>query len=126
RLGLSYAFKGMGDQALAELQAASLQDPNPESWSALGYGLARFGKLREASEILERLQASPAPTPGSWYQMAIVTAALGCTDQAFELLSKACEERSGTLVSLKVEPMFDSLRSDTRFDRILRRVGLVG
>ncbi len=49
---------------------------------------------------------------------------LGDKDRAFELLDKAYEERSGLLVYLKVEPIFDSLRDDPRFDDLLRRMDL--
>jgi DNA-binding winged helix-turn-helix (wHTH) protein/Tfp pilus assembly protein PilF len=124
RLGLAYAQQGIGDQAIHEIRKASMLDPNPDSWASLGFCLARFGKVSEAEEILERLRAaSPSPS-GSWYQIAIVSAALGRNGEALESLGKAYEQRSGALVNLKVEPMFDSLRSEGRFREILRRVGL--
>ena len=49
---------------------------------------------------------------------------LGERDEAFEWLNKACDERSGLLVYLKVEPMFDPVRSDPRFLELARRVGM--
>jgi hypothetical protein len=50
--------------------------------------------------------------------------ALGGKDQAFESLERAYEERSGWLSRLKVDPIFDGLRSDPRFTNLLRRIGL--
>jgi adenylate cyclase len=44
--------------------------------------------------------------------------------QAFEWLDKAYEEHSGPLVYLKVDPIYDSLRSKPRFDDLLRRIKL--
>ena len=44
-------------------------------------------------------------------------------DQTIELLEKAYEERSGLLIWLKVWSIFDNLRSDARFVRLLRRIG---
>ena len=45
-------------------------------------------------------------------------------DQAFVWLDKAYEERSSSLTALKVDPELDSLRSDSRFAELLRRIGL--
>jgi tetratricopeptide (TPR) repeat protein len=126
RLGLCYAQKGMGDLAIAELEETSRFDPNPDSWAALGYALASFGREAEADKWVNRLQQSSGSIPRCWYQMAIVSTALGREDRAFEFLGEACKERSGALVNLKVEPMLDGLRSDLRFTDILRRVGLAG
>ena len=49
---------------------------------------------------------------------------LGETDQAFEWLERAYEERSSRLTFLRVDPILDSLRSDTRYLDLLRRMEL--
>lgn len=46
-------------------------------------------------------------------------------DRAFEWLEKSVDEREYQMMNLKVDPGFDSLRSDPRFDKLLRRVGLL-
>jgi len=51
-------------------------------------------------------------------------ALLGDKEQAFEYLNKAVEKRHSQMVMLNVEPAFDSLRDDPRFDELVRRVGL--
>ena len=48
---------------------------------------------------------------------------LGDEERAFELLEQGYEERDGNLVFLAVDPTFDPLRSDPRFDDLLRRIG---
>ena len=58
------------------------------------------------------------------YNFAILYAGLGDLDQAFDRLEQACKERSGFLPFLKVEPVVDCLRGDSRFQDLLRRVGL--
>ncbi len=63
--------------------------------------------------------------PGSnYYAIASQCALLGEKEQAFEYLNKAFEKRHGQMVLLAVEPVFDSLRDDPRFDEMVRRVGL--
>ena len=59
----------------------------------------------------------------SW-QFAKIYAALGEKDPAFEWLEKAFEGREGALTTLKVNPRFDSFRSDPRFTDLLRRMNL--
>ena len=55
--------------------------------------------------------------------MAMIYGGLGESDQAFAWLNKAYDDRDALLVFLQVEPVFDGLRSDARFDQLLQRVG---
>ena len=57
--------------------------------------------------------------------IASIYAGLGEKDAAFEWLNKAAELRFGPLIYLKVNPIWDNLRSDPRFQVLLSRVGLV-
>ena len=45
-------------------------------------------------------------------------------DQAFAWLDQACEERSEWLCKIRVDPVFDSLRSDLRFHTLLQRMNI--
>jgi hypothetical protein len=56
--------------------------------------------------------------------IAIIFAALGDNDQAFAWLEKADKARDVMLARLKVDPRFDSLRSDPRFADLVRRIGI--
>ena len=58
--------------------------------------------------------------------MAVIYLALGEKDQAFDWMQKAYDDRSAWLVYLKVDPLFDSVRTDPRFTDLLRGVGLTG
>ncbi len=55
--------------------------------------------------------------------MAYVYAALGEADAAFEWLEKAYERRQLTVTWIRVDPFFDPLRSDPRFEDLVRRIG---
>jgi len=60
----------------------------------------------------------------NFFAIARQCAKLGEKEQAFEYLNKAIEKRQGQMVMLNVDPSFDLLRDDPRFDELVRRVGL--
>jgi serine/threonine protein kinase len=81
------------------------------------------GALRK---LLERYLAASAPQHVDPYNIALFYAKLSEKAAAFEWLDRACRERSGEVVYVDVEPIFDSLRSDPRFSAIRTCVGLPG
>ena len=63
--------------------------------------------------------------PELWsYTRALYHATLGEKDKAFAELNKAYENRESFLIRLKVDPRLDPLRSDPRFQGLVRKVGL--
>lgn len=124
-MAASLASKGMFREALPLTQkAAALSPGNMNSRALLGAVLANLGQRQEALQILEQLAASSKQRYVPAQSFAIVYTGLGDKDQAFAWLDKAYEERSNRLAYLKVEPTWDRLRSDPRFDALLRRIGL--
>ena len=57
------------------------------------------------------------------YMIGEVYAGLGEKDQAFEWLNKAYEERTGQMISIKIDPWIKNLRSDPRYKELLKKVG---
>lgn len=90
----------------------------------LGHIHALAGDTAEAWRMLAELEGLVAEGRIDVLHLVYPCIALGEKDRAFEILEKAYEERSGQLVYLKVEPSFDSLRDDSRFDGLLQRMGL--
>jgi len=86
---------------------------------AQAYG--RWGNRKEALKLLEEVAAAGTT---SWYSIAGIYAALGEVDSAFESLDKAYEQHDLSLVSLKVDPSLDGVRSDPRFDQLMTAVGI--
>jgi len=124
-LGRAHAQKAAYPEALSELQKAlALSEGNSNELAALAYGYALSGKREEALKILGELQERSKETYVQPTWIAAIHIALGQKDQAFDWLQKAYRDRSGWLLYLKVEPIFDSLRSDPRFTDLLQRVGL--
>ena len=81
------------------------------------------GRRAEAQEMLAELNKLSKLKHVSPENFAIIYTGLGEKDQAFAWLQKAYET-GGSYSFLKVDPMFDSLRSDSRFTDLLRRVNL--
>ena len=94
------------------------------SEASLGYALAKSGQKAEARSVLEGLLKSSAERYVSPYHIALVYNGLGEHDEALAWLERAYAQRTPAIVFLKVEPKWNNLRSDPRFQNLLRRVGL--
>jgi TolB-like protein/Tfp pilus assembly protein PilF len=125
-LGWTYEQKGMYDETVTHLQRALRFSPgSPDKLGALGHAHAVFKRRGPARKVLEELHELSEKRFVSAYDFAVICVGLGEAEQAFEWLDKACEERSfSMLMGLKAEPRLDTLRSDPRFERLVRRVGL--
>ena len=124
-LGRAFKQKASYAEAIAELQRAlDLSEGNTNELAALGHGYALAGRRAEAMKILDDLQERSKQTYVQPLWIAGIHIGLGQKDQAFEGLQKAYQDRSGWLVYLRVDPMFNPIRSDPRFSDLLQRVGL--
>jgi TolB-like protein/Flp pilus assembly protein TadD len=124
-LGWTYEQKRMPDQAVAEFKkAVEAAQGDPFFAAALGHAYAVAGNRREAEKVLQTLSDRAKKSYVSPFDLALIYAALGEKDRAFALLDKAVAERSTFLVYSKWEPRLDPLRSDPRFQDLLRRIGL--
>jgi TolB-like protein/Tfp pilus assembly protein PilF len=124
-LGLAYEQKAMYAEAAAELRKAKdLLKENVAVAADMGHNYAVSGKRDEAQKVVDELTELSKLRYVSSYHIALIYTGLGEKDRAFEWLENAYKERSDLLVYLKVDPRLDSLRSDPRFQDLLRRVGL--
>lgn len=123
----SYANTGQFEAALKEIQNWRRTGDSPGLLALQAYLYQRAGNLRMARRSLAEFERASIqhphdPTP---FPLAIVVSmASGQRDQVFAVLQKAYLARSNTLTGLKVDPLYDPLRSDPRFQDLLRRVGL--
>ena len=83
-----------------------------------------MGRKAEALGKLELLQGRYRQGTASAYGLALLYAGLNDRDRALEWLEKAFTEKSGGLLQLKADLMFEPIRSDARFESIVRRMGL--
>ena len=125
-LGFVYVQQGRSEEAIAEFQTVvKLSQRTPGLLALLGYAHATAGKPEEARAILQELNFQSKNQPVSPFETAMIYIGLGEREQAFAWLEKAYDERAWQLGFLKVEPIFDPLRSDSRFTDLMRRVNLI-
>jgi TolB-like protein/Tfp pilus assembly protein PilF len=120
-LGDIYAEKGMYKESIA----AFLKSGNgPYSLGHLGNAYARAGQADSAQKTISRLEEYIRKDGVGRYEIALVYAGLGDKQRAFKWLEESYRTHDVGLVYLKIDPCLDPLRSDPRFDDLLRRVGL--
>jgi tetratricopeptide (TPR) repeat protein len=116
--------KGMLAEAIEAFEKAVGLSGNREGLPALAHAYARCGQSEQAVGILEELKKVPEGRYQASTMIARVYLGLGEVDQAFEWLWKGLEERSFWNVFLRVDPVYDPIRSDPRFQDLLESAGL--
>jgi len=125
RLGQVYVQQGMYAEAIVEFnEARTLSRDNPFDLAGLAHAYAVSGAIGKAEKIVADLKELSSRRFVSPYDIAIIYSGLKDKDEAFRWLEKAYEEHEGSLVYLTVEPVFDGIRSDPRFRKLVRGVGL--
>ena len=124
-LGFALIVNNQTDQAIPELEkTVAMMNRSPGSLDMLATAYAHAGRRKDAlsliNELKKRRQRDYVPSG------AFITSylALGDYDQAFFWYYEAYKEQSAILQWLKVDPLFDPVRGDPRFQELLRRVGL--
>jgi Flp pilus assembly protein TadD len=124
-LGLALVQEARFEEAITELKkAVTFSGGSPVMKAALGHAYAVSGRRGEAMNVLTELQMLTKRSYISASEIAAIYAGLGERDRAMDWLEKAAEDRAFHLVYLKVRPEFAPLRSDPRFEGLLRRIGL--
>ena len=118
----AYVQQGKYDEAMAHIAQWRKADDNPWIQIIVVYVLGRSGHREQAKRELEKSKSL------NWRDspLGISVAYIGMDDkdQAFAWLEKAYAAHSTSLTALKVDPTYDPLRSDPRFQDLLHRMGL--
>jgi eukaryotic-like serine/threonine-protein kinase len=124
-IGLCYIQQSKSQEGIYEIQRGiSILDSSHSLLATLAYAYGVLGEKQEAEKILQDLLEQSKRQYVSPYSFALIHIGLEDKDQAFEYLEKAFEQREDAMISLKVNPRFDSLRTDPRFQDLLKRLGL--
>ena len=125
QLAQAYLQIHMYDEAVAELEkAVQLSGRSPTCVANLARAFVASGNRSEAVQLLKELKKRASPGYSNAAEIAMIYASFGDMEQAMSWLEKGYEERFNPGVLLR--PGFDPLRSDSRFQDLLHRIGLPG
>lgn len=122
--GLAYTQQEKFPEAISELRkSVELSGGSLIMKAILGHAYGRAGDRKAAEQMIAEL-TEPSTGYVSAYNVALIYAGLGDTENALSWLARAVEQHDLFLAWMNVEPMFDSIRSEPRFAELVKRIGL--
>jgi len=115
---------GRVDEASIELELLAADDLDPISLAWLAHGLATKGDRSRAAGVLEQLEHLARDRYISAYHRALAHVAVADHEGAVELLALALEQRDPAIINLGVDPRFDAISSDRRYQEMVGRLAL--
>jgi tetratricopeptide (TPR) repeat protein len=122
-LGRAYVQSGQTAQAIEIFGKALQLSRNRTGLPALAHAYAVAGRTSEAQAVLKDLLETPGDRYIASPLIAQVYMGLGEMDSCFEWLHKGIEERAFWCVFMQVDPIYDAIRNDPRFQKALQLVG---
>ena len=124
-VGSTYLAMGDAKTALEWFQRGQSLDTAVRSYDAfIVRALSALGRQEEAEEILARLETESRQQYVRAEYLAMGHAAVGHLDQAFDALERAYQARSAGLIYLHLDPGYEPLRGDPRYEQMVQRIGL--
>jgi TolB-like protein/DNA-binding winged helix-turn-helix (wHTH) protein/Flp pilus assembly protein TadD len=120
----SYLQLGRYDDAIEGIHRWANREVDPWAWAWEAAVYGRSGHAEEARLALVKLEQVSGSWPDRTPPLLVAYAGTGHKERLLETLERAYSERSNALVRIKVDPMYDAIRSDPRFEILLRKVGL--
>ena len=121
-MGWTYEQKGMFQEGISALQKAFPSTPRTAS---VAHALARSGKRNAAEDLLGQLLEDAKKKYVSAYDFGVIYTGLGDNGRALQWFEKAYDEHSGFLVYASLDPRLKPVRSEARFQGMLRRIGFL-
>jgi adenylate cyclase len=123
-LGHALEQKHMYREAITELErAVNLSGNSPVYIASLAHAYGLAGRRSQARKMFDDLRKVSKQRCVSCYDLALASLGMGETDQVFTLLAQAVEEHSPRAAFLGVDPRFDGLRTNARFNELMSRIG---
>ncbi|HEY2546640.1 MAG TPA: tetratricopeptide repeat protein [Candidatus Acidoferrum sp.] len=120
-LGMAYDARGSCPEAVSEFRIVQTFTQGRDGTGAV-HAYASCGRLENARRALKILAGSSTERPRDWFYIAGAFAGLGDKDHAFEWLDQAVQNRDFFLSEVQGHPFMDPLRSDPRFQELIRRM----
>ena len=120
----AYAQKGLFAEALEDAEAYRRRENAPWSLVMIAYVSGRSGDQARGRLALKQLEQPGRNGPLDTLAFAVAYIGMGENDKALLGLEKAYREHSSSLTALKVDPIYDPLRGEPRFQELVRRIGL--
>jgi eukaryotic-like serine/threonine-protein kinase len=122
-IGTAAVNEGHFQEGIPELKKAiELLPGSPYFMAQLGMAYAQSGDRAQAQKVLDQMKKSSSSHLPN-YSIAMVYATLADKEQTISWLKKGYEERNDDMIYMKIEPVFDPLRSEPRFQDLIRRIG---
>lgn len=122
----SYVQLGRYDEAIGEIDHLAARGEGPWLWAWEAAVDSRSGRVAEASRALAKLEHVAGSRPDRYPTLLLAYSGPGGKERVLKLLESAYAEHSNAIVQIKVDPIYDPIRSDPRFRDLLRRVRLDG
>ena len=120
----AYVAEGMNEDALHEVAEWQKVEDGPFTWALQAYAQGRAGQKSEAKRFLRKLEDERSKRYLAPSRLITANIGVGDYEQAFKWCEKALSERSTVIPWLRVDPLYDPLRTDPRFQVLLARAGL--
>jgi tetratricopeptide (TPR) repeat protein len=121
----AYAQKRQFKDALAEIQNWRRIDNGPWTWAWEAYVYGCAGEAAKAKHALRQVQkAHQGSSADSASMLAVAYLGMNDKDRAIASLQEAYRNHANAPTAFKVDPIYDPLRNDPRFQDLLHRVGL--
>jgi len=122
-LGMALELKGDTGGAIAEYERALELNDDPVGLAFIAHAEASRGHQNETRALLAQLTEAAKKRYVQHYAFALIHVALGEKDQALSWLEKGVQARGGSyLCFIKVDPFFDPLRGDPRFEALVQKI----
>jgi hypothetical protein len=121
---IAYVEKGSLEEAVADPEKWRKVDDTPWIWSWQAYVYGHADQEERARRLLKKLQQLKGKREMDPAAILFAHIGMGDREQSFAWLENAYSQHSSGLTTLKVEPIYDPLRGDPRFQELLRRVRL--
>ncbi len=125
-LGATYLQLGRYQEAAAQFEKLIPNEYSQQSTALLAFTLAMAGQPDKAKVLLNELKIMARKRYVSPYLEAIVLTGLGERERALTQLEKAFREHACWMVFLNIDPLFDTLRNERRFESLIRRMAFPG